>query len=145
MRENLKRPLLWSERVIPLTFSPDNVEEWAVICNNDPIGIAFSNELFTYFGIRHRKQIEEMSKNFCSELKTTVDFVKSACPRSKQGKCTTSEFAYWQWASSYFTLNPALELNVPSVALIDDSIFGQPEINYFKMNFMEKTKANANV
>jgi len=55
MRENLKRPLLWSERVIPLTFSPDNVEEWAVICNNDPIGIAFSNELFTYFGIRHRK------------------------------------------------------------------------------------------
>ena len=41
-------------------LSPDNVEEWAVICNNDPVGIAFSNELFTYFGIRHKDQMAEM-------------------------------------------------------------------------------------
>jgi len=86
--------------------------------------------------------MEEMRKNFCSQLDATVKFVMSACPRSKEGLCTVSEFAYWQWASSYYTLNPALELNQPSVALIDDSIFGWPEINYFKMHFMEKTKSS---
>ena len=39
---------------------------------------------------------------------------------------------------------PALELNVISVASIDDSIFGYPEINYFKKSlFMPAIKDNA--
>jgi len=52
-----------------------------------------------------------MQKNFCDKLEKTVSLVVSACPKSKSGKCTVSEFAYWQWASSYYTMNPALELN----------------------------------
>ena len=48
--------------------SPDNVEEWAVFCVDNPVGIAFSNELQTYFGIRHKDQMTKMQKNFCSEL-----------------------------------------------------------------------------
>lgn len=86
-----------------------------------------------------------MRNNFCSQLQATKDLVISACPKSTSGRCTYSEFAYWQWASSYFTLNPSLELNVKSVALIDDSIFGFPEISYFKDHFMEKTASNPKV
>jgi hypothetical protein len=40
---------------------------------------------------------------------------------------------------------PALELNVPSVASIDDSIFGFPEISYFKTYFLDKTKSNPKI
>lgn len=86
-----------------------------------------------------------MKKNFCSELQATVDLVVGSCPWSKSGKCTVAEFAFWQWASSAMTLNPSLKLNVVSVAMVDDSIFGFPEFNYFKIHFMEKTKSNANV
>lgn len=40
--------------------NPDNIDKWSVICNGDVIAEAFINELFTYFGVRHKNQMDVM-------------------------------------------------------------------------------------
>jgi hypothetical protein len=128
---------IWSDPHYGLR-DPDNVEKWAALCEEGQKSNVFQNEIMTYFSIRHKEEMLEMKNNFCDMLASTQDLVVAACPISETGKCTYSEFAYWQWASSYFTMLPALEIMEPTVANIDDSIFGFPEISYFKTHFMEK-------
>lgn len=65
-------------------------------------------------------------------------FLQSACPKKEKKLCDAHDFAYWQWTASYFTILPALGLNKESVAQIDDTIIGYPEINYFKPAFLKK-------
>ena len=46
--------------------TPEGVDKWSVVCQDDMIGEAFINELFTYFGIRHKSLMDVMKHNFCS-------------------------------------------------------------------------------
>lgn len=80
----------------------------------------------------------EATNNFCSIVQHTTKFLMAACPKKGSEPCDSSDFAYWQWASSYFTKLPALGLNKESVSQIDDTILGYPEINYFKPAFLAK-------
>ena len=84
----------------------------------------------------------QMKDNFCHQLDSNIKLIISSCPRALNGDCTFSDFAYWQWANSYFTQLPALDLNVESVALVDPEmrIVGWPEISYFRSTIMEKLK-----
>ena len=84
--------------------------------------------------------MQEATNNFCAIVDKTVKLLQSACPKMDSHLCDSSDFAYWQWSSSYFTMLPALGLNKESVAQIDDTILGYPEISYFKTAFLKKMK-----
>ena len=82
--------------------------------------------------------ITEATNNFCSIVQSTTKFLMAACPKKGSKEWDSSDFAYWQWANSYFTKLPALGLNKDSVAQLDDTIIGYPEINYFMPVFLKK-------
>lgn len=86
--------------------------------------------------------MQEAINNFCAIVDQTVTFLKSACPMMDEEECDSSDFAYWQWTASYFTKLPALGLNKDSVAQIDPTILGYPEINYFKSELLRRIKGS---
>jgi len=91
---------------------PENVEQWGeALCSQDKdIMHTFQNEIMTYFQIRHKDQMHDLTQNFCSIVEGTKNFVISACPKARGERCDVSDFSYWQWASSYFTQLDALDL-----------------------------------
>ena len=76
--------------------------------------------------------MEEATNNFCAIVDNTIKLLQAACPKMGSHPWDASDFAYWQWSSSYFTKLPALGLNKESVVEIDNNTLGYPEINYFK-------------
>lgn len=116
----------------------DNVAKWYAICSSsNNTRIEFQNEIFSYFGISHNDMMNEATNNFCQLVDNTVTLLKSSCPKMGQERCDSSDFAYWQWANSYFTMLPALGLNKQSVSQLDSTILGYPEISYFKPAFVK--------
>lgn len=122
-------------------FSADNVAKWNALCTYDnDTRIEFQNEIFTYFGLAHVDLMEEATHNFCSIVDKTTKLLQASCPKMDSELCDASDFAYWQWASSYFTKLPALGLNKDSVTQLDDTILGYPEISFFRTAFIDKLK-----
>ena len=91
--------------------------------------------MFTYFSLSHVDTMQEATNNFCAIVDKTTKLLISACPKMGKEPCNAGDFAYWQWSTSYFTKLPALGLGVDSVAQIDPTILGYPEMSYFKQNF----------
>lgn len=115
--------------------------KWYALCSPDnDTRIEFQNEIFTYFSLSRVDLMEEATNNFCSIVANTVTFLQAACPKDDGRACDASDFAYWQWASSYFTLLPALGLNATSVTQLDDTILGYPEMSFFLPKFREALK-----
>jgi hypothetical protein len=124
-------------------ISPDNVQKWNALCSEDnDTRIEFQNEIFTYFSISHVDVMAEAIENFCLIVDSTTKLLISACPKQDKSQCDYSDFAYWQWATSYFTKLPALGLNKDSVTDMDDTILGYPEMSYFKKKNLDKLKGS---
>ena len=120
-------------------YSADNVAKWYALWSTDNnTKIEFQNEIFTYFSISRVDMMAEATNNFCSIVDSTVKFLQSACPKKGSKRWDASDFAYWQWANSYFTKLPALGLNKESVTQLDDTVLGYPEINFFIPTFLKK-------
>jgi hypothetical protein len=100
--------------------------------------------MFTYFSLSHVDTMQEATNNFCAIVDKTTKLLISACPKMGKEPCNAGDFAYWQWASSYFTKLPALGLGVDSVAQIDPTILGYPEMSYFKQNFEKQLNGSQN-
>lgn len=88
--------------------------------------------------------MQEATNNFCAIVDKTTKLLVSSCPKMGSEPCNSADFAYWQWASSYFTKLPALGLGKDSVAQIDSTILGYPEMSYFRQNFEAKLKGSQN-
>lgn len=111
------------------------------MCSTDnDTRIEFQNEIFTYFSLSGVTIMEEATNNFCAIVDNTIKLLQSACPKKGSHLCDASDFAYWQWTDSYFTKLPALGIGKESVAQVDPTIVGYPEINYFKPKFLDKLK-----
>ena len=52
------------------------MDKWVTLCSDDKEKVnAFENEILTYFGIRHKSQMADMTSNFCHQLKANIDSV----------------------------------------------------------------------
>ena len=110
-----------------------NYFKWFTMCSEDEYQAnEMKLELLTYFNLT-RPQVDDAQFSFCDIVPDFERVAQNLCATSG---CTQNQFAFWQWATSKFTIDN-LE-GALSIVTQTDTVLGYPEIHYFIEELFKK-------